>query len=187
MLIDSWRVFIINGVSVAISLECTHLGGSTEGPLDAVMGTGGFVRLPMGKSMNIHQLQLFADSFPVHVSTMHIAVPYLRVFLLKEPAYIQLYTMIYHDRIWYDMMWYDMICHIYIFKLHYISITIHSMYTSRTPMAHPVSSSPWPRAKKPPAQWSAARTKSTFEVRWRKTYPLVNKHRPWKSPIFNGN
>jgi hypothetical protein len=22
---------------------------------------------------------------------------------------------------------------------------------------------------------------------WNQSYPLVNKHRPWKSPIFNGN
>ena len=168
---------------------------STEGPLDAVMGTGGLFDTngkihehpPVAVICRLFSGACFNNAYCSSVSTS---------FLLKEPAYIQLYTMIYimiyHDRIWYHMIWCDMIwyaiyIYIYIFKLHYISITIHSMYTSRTPMAHPVSSSPWPRAKKPPAQWSAARTKSTFEVRWRKTYPLVNKHRPWKSPIFNGN
>jgi hypothetical protein len=26
-----------------------------------------------------------------------------------------------------------------------------------------------------------------FQLWKHKTYPLVNKHRPWKSPIFNGN
>ena len=35
-------------------------------------------------------------------------------------------------------------------------------------------------------EWSAGRGPIQGD-QWTIYYPLVNKHRPWKSPIFNGN
>ena len=114
---------------------------STEGPLDAVMGTGGLFDTngkihehpPVAVICRLFSGACFNNAYCSSVSTSFSSE--------RTSVYTTIHHDLYHDiswqdMIWYDVIWYDMICHIYIYLNYIIFLLLYTVCT------HP--GLPWP-------------------------------------------